>query len=201
MNDPLFVSYYTPDYAKRAKVLLRSLNSFGLEYDVREIPERGSWQKDSQFKAKFVWDRLVENFDRTSEKGRPIVWLDADAEVLQRPVYFFNSEADIGVCEYKHPQRDISEVLSGTIYFRNAVKTHRVVDAWIEECNANPDLWDQKCLRKALNRYADDGLRMEWLPISYCFIFDTHRKIFPETDPVIVHYQESRQAKMRKPTV
>ncbi len=196
---PLVVSYFTPDYRAKANALMRSLRKLGIEFQVEPIEELGTWQKDSQFKAKFIWKKLTENFDKVLGTGRPIIWTDADSEVLSYPYAFEHTECDIAVCEFKHTNRDVTELLSGTIYFRNNEKSHRVVDKWIEVCNENPSLWDQRCLRKALNFFADDGLRITYLPVSYCFIFDTHRKMFPDVDPIIVHYQESRQAKTRKP--
>lgn len=199
VKPPLFVSYFTPDYRNRANALIRSLRKQGLEFEIEAIEEKGSWQKDSQYKAKFIWDKLTRHFDKVLNTGRPIVWIDADAEVLSYPYAFEHTECDIAVCEFKHPDRDLTELLSGTIYFRNNIKTHKLVDRWIEICNENPQMWDQRALRKALNAFADDGLRITFLPVSYTYIFDTHRKLFPDVEPIIVHYQESRQAKTRKP--
>lgn len=196
---PLFVSYYTPDYKERARALLRSMRKLDLDFDVRPIEEKGSWQKDSQYKAKFMWDMLIENFDRNKGVGRPLVWVDADAEILNYPAQFFRGGTDFAAVEWRHPNIDKTELLSGTLYFANNVKCHRLVDAWVEECIAKPDDWDQRCLRRALNRFADDGLKITFLPVTYCFIFDIHRQIYPQVDPIICHYQASREAKLRKP--
>lgn len=196
---PLYVSYYTPDYATRARTLVRSLNRFDLDYVVEPIAEQGTWQKDSQYKPRFIWDQMVKHFDKELGIGRPIVWIDADAEVKLRPSAFEHIEADVMACEFKNDGMNKIELLSGTVYFKNNVRSQRVVDAWIEECSANPTLWDQKCLRKAIDRFPD--LKIGWLPVTYCFIFDTHRHLFPDAEPVILHWQESRAARTRKPTV
>ena len=196
---PLFISYYTPDYKARALALMRSLRRHGLDFEVEPIEEKGSWQADSQFKAKFIWEKMAQHYDHTLCKGRPLVWIDADAEVLLYPAAFEHVEADLMVCEFKNDGMNKIELLSGTVYFKNNVRSHRVVDAWIEECNANPKMWDQKTLRRALDRFTEDGLRVAWLPVSYCYIYDTHKQLYPEMEPVICHYQESRQAKTRKP--
>jgi Nucleotide-diphospho-sugar transferase len=199
VSHPLFISCYTPDYETRAKSLMRSLRRCKLDFEVEPIAELGSWQKNSQFKSKFIWKKLTEHFDRNLGIGQPIVWIDADAEILSYPVEFDHLESDIGVCEFKHTGRDLTEMLSGTIYFKNNLMSHRVVDKWIETCGENPEKWDQKCLRIAVDHFATQGLRVTFLPITYCFIHDTHKEMFPEAEPVIVHFQESRQARIRKP--
>ena len=65
---------------------------------------------------------------------RSAQFIDADAEILAHPAAFEHVEADVMVCEFKHPEIDRTELLSGTVYFRNNLRSHRVVDAWIEEC-------------------------------------------------------------------
>jgi hypothetical protein len=195
MVAPLYVSYYTPDYAARAAVLVRSLRKFELDFAVVPIDELGSWQKNTHFKPQFVWNQLVAN------PGRPVVWVDADAELLQYPHAFDHGElGDIGVCEYKHKFVDRTELLSGTVYFKNTAASLRLVDRWLINCRENPELWDQRCLRMALNLLEKD-LAVTWLPLSYCFVFDNGRRDYPEIEPIIQHYQESRAAKMRKPSL
>lgn len=196
---PLYISYYTPDYKTRAMALIRSLRRHDLEYEVVPMEEKGSWQKDSQHKPRFIWDMMTRHYDKVREIGRPLVWIDADAEVLAYPQAFEHVEADLMVCEFRNEYMNKTELLSGTVYFKNNVRSHRLVDAWIEECNAAPQLWDQKALQRAIGHFADDGLRIAWLPVSYCYIFDTHKRQFPDINPIICHYQESRAAKTRKP--
>lgn len=187
---PLYTSFYTEDYATYADNLVRSFDRFGLEHYVRAAPDLGSWQRNCQYKPRWLWDVMTRNL------GRPVVWVDADAEVLHFPGLFDKLDCDFAAVLYERKDTKRAEVLSGTVYLGGTTPAFRLVDKWIEMCSVNPGHWDQRCLEMAVNE--TDPLRKEWLPVEYAFIFDTFRSVFPKVEPVIEHFQHSRQTRRKK---
>jgi len=188
---PVYVSFYTPDYEDCAIDLMMSLETFGLSSDVQAFKDLGTWLKNCAAKPKYIWQMMSKH------EGHPIVWIDADAVVRRRPELFDSMEADLGVVRYEWPAPKRVEILSGTVYVANNIKAHRLVDAWIEECADKPDIWDQKCLENAMERI-EEKVKVTYLPISYAFISDTHRKKFPGVEPVIEHFQRSRRTRSKR---
>lgn len=176
------ISYYTKGsgYKKEAKKLIESLNKFRLQYDIQEVKSLGNWQMNTQFKAVFIRNLL----DKHNE---PLVWLDADAIVMQYPG-LFDKMSGFDLAVYYSP-RNNRHIRSGTIYMANNDKVKRLVDRWIEINQEHVDWWDQKSLTEAVSGWDGDVFE---LPEQYCYVFD-HRKI---DNPVIVHYQKSRVYKI-----
>lgn len=187
---PLYVSFYTEDYTKCATNLMSSLKEFKLPHEVKKVPDLGSWQRNTQYKPKFLWEKLTRN------AGRPIVWVDADAQINDNPILFDTITEDVGVCRVRRPGAETYEILSGTLYFKNTAPSQKLVDAWIETCAENLEHWDQTCLGLALERVTP--LTVRWLPVSYCYIYDTHKEQFPDVAPVIEHFQYSRQTRGKR---
>jgi len=79
-----------------------------------------------------------------------------------------------------------NEILSGTVWLKNCEETRDIVRLWESECHKHPEKWDQKSLQKVIG----DSYRE--LPFSYCKIFDRKPEV---TNPVIVHYQASREVR------
>ncbi len=192
---PLWVSFFTPDYGLVAAGMKASLEKHDLDHCIKPMPDTGSWVKNCAKKPRFIWDMMVANPER------PIIWIDADA-VVQRPPLLLESLGsehfpwDVSVCKYTWSARRITEVLSGTVYFRNNVRSLKLVDRWITECEMNPEVWDQRALEIALTQVKD--LRIHFMPVEYCFIFDFHRDEHPDAEPAIVHYQKSRQTRRKR---
>lgn len=176
-----FVSFYTKKtgYEQEVKNLIFSLEVWGLNYKIGRIDSLGSWQKNTHYKAKFI--RKMLDYCNT-----PIVWVDADAVIKDRPVLFETLKADFA-CHL----RGGSELLSGTLYFANNDTVKSFVDDWIATNEKHPDVWEQKNLQAVLPKWKDK-INIFYLPPEYCLIFDLMRK---EGEPVIEHYQASRRFK------
>ena len=182
---PLFVSYATDEYYReQAARLRRSLEALGLDVDVVNVKDRGSWVLNCAAKAEVVLQALEEN------RTRNVVFLDADAEVVALPTLFRELEGDVAA-----HLRSGSELLSGTLFFRNVPKVRELVRRWIELGRVKPAEWDQKTLELALAEGRRAGLAFEQLPPAYTFIFDTMARQHPDVDPVILHHQASRVVK------
>jgi len=186
-------AYYTRDtlYEEQAKRLIVSLNKFKIPYDVRAIENLGDWYKNTGYKPTFLKTMLEKHSDKS------VVYVDCDAEFLRYPDLFENWSTlvyiDVGVyvfdrsCYKKSAQG--TEVLSGTIFLKNNKKVYELVEKWEKECKEHPRVWDQRSLEKVLNG------QFHSLPGEYCKIFDRMDNI---KDPVIVHYQASRQVRKNK---
>lgn len=154
MSRPTFtvynaVTHGTP-YQAEALRMLASLAKFGIPY-VAETYERGdSWVENCASKARLI-RRARERIEG------PIVWLDADAEVVKYPSLFdelADTDADIGV-----HQRGEKGCISCTIWFPDTDRALDLIDRWQEACDARPDIWDQKHLNPLRDefRFADLG--------------------------------------------
>lgn len=189
---PLVVSYFTPEYAAAAKTLVQSLKKFELDYEVVPQPDLGSWQKNSQYKPRFLWSMAERH------KGRPLLWIDADAKVVGDVSCLAQTvrDCDVAAVEYRWKKVDRQELLSGTLLFSGTEASYRVLDKWIEVCDEDPNIWDQRALRKAFNEF-EGRAKLLMLPLSFAYIFDTHAEQFPEVVPLIVHYQWSRKMRAK----
>lgn len=189
MNPPLYVSFYTPDYFKQAERLEASLRALKLPYYIMARKDCGTWVKNCALKPGFILEMMAAN------PGRPIVWLDADAEVLKVPDFgrMYDSIVDVARCKYAW-WNGKTEVLSGTLWFNCSPAAMHLLASWEVQGHFEPEKWDQHTLETVLDStmavVAD-------LPVEYCFISDLHREQHPDMDPVIVHYQHSRTTRMK----
>ncbi|MBE3109326.1 MAG: hypothetical protein IMZ46_02260 [Acidobacteria bacterium] len=193
MTNFVVAAYYTvgTGYAIEAEKLRASLVKFGVDHKIVAVPNLGTWQKNTQYKARFVLDTLL--MARDAGDFRPHVFVDADAIFHAYPVLFETLDADAAFAwrDYsKFPSlssRTRRELLSGTIFLRNLEGTP-LVREWIAENDKNPMVWEQRNLQTVVAR-ANGKLRIAELPATYCKIFDIMRNAGPA---VIEHYQKSR---------
>ena len=181
--EPIFVNFHTTGrgYEGYASRLRASLDRLGCVHDLEAFPHAGSWTEAQALKPTFLQRKLDEHFPH------PIVWIDADAIVAQRPSLFFRwadeqNGPDIGV-HYK----DGAECLTGTVWLSNTRRTRDLLVRWVTLQQANPEEWDQRVLEKLLTQ--DRSVTIGRLPATYCQIFDSMRDA---GDPVIEHFQHSR---------
>lgn len=182
-KSPVFISYWTTGtkYKEEAEKLAESCQSAGVDYDVREVPNLGTWQKNTQFKPVFIKQMMGEY------NGRPVVWVDADARIVEFPELLYTMDADVAV-----HYRNGNELLSGTVFLSGSLKSKQLLDKWIEITKASPTVWDQKTFQDAVEIQLRSGLKLNRLPPSYCQIFDL---MADEGEPVIIHTQASRRLK------
>jgi hypothetical protein len=180
------VSYYTNDdiYRPYAEKLIESLKSLGLEYDVECIDSRGNWNRNTHYKPEFILKMLQKHCPNA------IVYTDADSVILSNPVLFENITADVAAHTLEHKRcRGINrpdELLSGTLYFANNDRAIKLIIKWIKLCSEHMSIWDQKLLAQLLTGFYH-------LPPEYCCIHDTMCGYVK--NPVILHFQASREAK------
>ena len=114
-----FISYYTPNYKEQVDRLRNSLNELQLPYCIEDIPNLGSWDKNTHHKPEFILKHLM-NSDA-------VVWTDADSVVRENPILFESLDCDVAFHRFKG-----KELLSGTVYFKNSSKTIALILKWME---------------------------------------------------------------------
>ncbi len=187
---PIVVSFYTlgTGYKEEADRLIKELHLFGFEHDIQGIQSFGSWQKNTQYKAKFIAG-MLEKYPR-----RNILWLDVDSSVYQYPDLFDNADFELGVhkidwAKYSHGRRKDKQLANAVIYLKNVDKVRRFVHAWIGLNEKQPDRIEMQTMAEVLDKW-EDKLKFHNLPASYCQIYDV---MAAEGYPVIEQRQASRQ--------
>jgi len=180
---PRVVSYFTSEYqATAAACLLPSLIQANIPHSVRHLPSLKSWQSNTLHKSEFLLRMHAEFPDED------LLWVDADARIYRNPFEALQQlKCDIGV----HFLRD-KELLSGTIWLPAGEQRARLLDQWRVENELYPQRWDQQNLASVLEHF---HCTVAKLPPEYCFIFDTSKKLYPKTIPIIEHFQASRTLK------
>lgn len=184
--EPVFVNFYTAGcgYDDHARRLAVSLNRVGALIDQESLAYPGSWARAQALKAPFLQRKLEENFPH------PIIWVDADAIVRQRPTLFYQWADDQNAPDIGVHYRNGNECLSGTVWLKQSELTRDLLTRWVKLQAANPEEWDQRLLEHLISENHD--LRVGRLPATYCQIFDSMKDA---GEPVIEHFQHSRQAK------
>ena len=185
----LVVGYFTEHtlYEDKAQTFVKSLHKYEVPHYVERVPNLGSWQKNTSYKPTFI-KRMLKQFPNVN-----IVYVDVDAKFFGYPVLFDNLDCDVAAYVYdgkEYRKRNWEpEVLSGTLYFRNCSKVLELVERWEIRCQSHTSIWDQKHLAVILG---DD---FERLPGEYCKICDKMKEVM---EPIIVHYQASREVRAKK---
>jgi hypothetical protein len=155
---PLVVGYYTigTPYEAEAREMERSAHRMGLDVVLRGIEVRGSWVENCAAKPEIIRDVQAEFPDRA------ILYVDADARFQRYPALFDGCNLGDMAC---HRLGATDELLSGTLYFGPTPAARALVEAWIEECKANPLSRESRALSNAMTRFGGD---VRSFPPEYC---------------------------------
>jgi len=177
---PIVVGYYTKGtpYELEYRKLVVSLEALEYEYDYKAIDSLGSWQKNTQVKAKIIEEMIIKH-------KRPILYLDVDAVMIQKPVLLDTVTTPIAAVHFA----DSGELLSGTIYLTTkalpTVKRWQAINALYPEVLPNGQLaWDQRTLKQAIR---ETECPFTELPQEYTWIIELTQRRFPGLAPVILH--------------
>ena len=87
----IVVAFFTDNaiYNKHAHELLASLKEFKIPFDMKQIENQGSWQKNTQYKPTFIKEMLVKYPEHS------IVYTDIDSVFKSYPILFENISKDI----------------------------------------------------------------------------------------------------------
>jgi len=194
---PLVIAYYTIDtpYEGEAEVLKLSLESVGYSYSIAGVPNLGSWQKNTQYKASFIFKMLHKY------PSEPLLYLDVDAIMVQPPTLLDNLKADIAAAHFANRAGGPGgELLSGTLFLGNTNKCLRIVERWIELNEQYPDrlpngkdAWDQRTLKMAIQNVPE--VNFVELPQEYTWITELTQRRMPGLSPVIMHTRGAKRFK------
>lgn len=179
-NQPFtVVSGYTvaTPYEHEIQHLLRSLDLHSIDQRIIVAFEsKGTWEKNCAHKATILLQAMQQC--KTN-----VVWIDADAVVVQYPTLFDTITNQFAA------YFDKGKILkSGTLFFKYSDPNVEMIQHWIDSCQRDPTQWDQRVLQQVVNDLHPDTLK---LPHSYCKKFDQPTG----ESPVIMHNQASRRFK------
>lgn len=185
-----FISFYTGHYEWDAKQLKKSFDKRGItNYEIEYIDNTGSWVSNTQLKAPFILEKLLQNDS--------VVWTDADSRIEHIPSLFDSIDTDTAFRFFKDssfnlPEHSIikgvdSYLQSGTMYFKNTPDVINLLKSWIELNEADRTQWDQWTLQHCLSK---SNVTVTELPESYVFIDGVS-----SGECIIRHTQASRRFK------
>lgn len=196
----IFISYYTTGVYEQVmnQYLLPSLQKWKLKYDVAEVRDLGSWQKNTGFKSKYIRAMLLEYKE-------DVCFLDADATIEDYPEMLFHIPDDFDIAIHlldwqlfwrNKPDQDQRELLSGTMVVKYNERTLKLLDKWIQQVEIQSSVKEQKVLEGIVLNNA--RYNVFDLPPAYCAIKKFDGTI-PEYigKPIIIHHQASRKYKNR----
>lgn len=182
-NFPLIVTGYTRtshlgSYYKRAMARLqKSLLKFDLPHIVFPMVDPKNWTDGCSFKARLIYYIL-------SRTNHPVLWIDADGEILQEPVLFNDPKFDLGLVQVGG-----GHWLSGTLYVGLGAKS--LINDWRNTASAK-EADEITLLNLVRNKYKK--LKVELLPQSYNSIIHTKT----DTSKIVIgHYIRPDVAPMR----
>jgi len=153
----LVISFYTPDneYAKWAETLKRSVERCGYEHEIRAVsfPECGTWSGRCAHKGPYILDAMKRH-------NRPLLWLDADSEMIKAPVLFDDPPFDFAVTQIAKSGR----LKSGTMYVAPAAM--KLLERTARLCVMRPNMAHEKNLTAAW-RVTRREYRTRILPRGY----------------------------------
>jgi hypothetical protein len=202
---PLIVSYFTTDeYAEHAKMLGRSTRIHRLDYEIDQIsPEElhvdsvplekvphGEDPKKLQFwKASVLYKPLFIKKKLEAHPDRDIVWIDADAKLLDFPKFLMVEKPDFDI-SYYHMDVLGNEPFGGTVFYRNTQAVRSLVDQWEVEVKKNPKALDEHSLSKVVRERKD--IVFQILPPEYCWVERWMRQKHRAAVPIIEQHAISR---------
>jgi hypothetical protein len=171
-------------YEEVVEPLVETCAAHNIPLDVTVVDPGETWQHNCAMKAQHVLDKL-------NEYRAPIVWLDADAEVLKYPVLFdeFAEANDHDFAGYSNAWD--KNLISSVLWFNYTPTAISLAEKWAKLCAQDPTRWDQDSLWLAMRQMP--GLRWRPLPRSYNHIMPRGEKVdHSKLDCHIIQRQASR---------
>jgi len=197
----ILCAYYTPNYQSVAEdYLLQSIPKLAFPYHVCQVDSKINWFGNILFKPTFILECLL-TFPTTN-----IVYNDVDSIINCYPSLFDNIQEDLGLyyLDYKehYGRNGKTELLSGTMFFKNCPKVIELVKIWKTKCDQSyrrNGCTEQYILNEMLKDNKD--ITVFNLPRTYCYINSLpngNKPFIPLINPVIEHFQESRKHRGNK---
>jgi len=196
-----FISYYTPGNYENVMntYLLPSLKKWKLDYHIEKVIDLQNWNANTSYKPTFILNTM-------NKFKEDVVFLDADAIIESYPQLLFDlpKETDFGAhwldwyLNWRNQTGgDNFHLLSGTMFIKYNEKMIKIFEQCIRDCKEAPNVWEQKILERIIEKQVD--LNIYKLPASYCVVINMKKEV-PNyiKEPVIIHWQKSREFKNRR---
>jgi hypothetical protein len=130
-NAVTFVTFYTNDaYLEDARRLERCCRHFGLAFEMVKGEELGSWKRNCNQKPGLL--------DRTRRRlSGPIVWLDSDCIVHERPEALLAARSEDAVL-WKGGVSEKPYVSSQVMWWNDSPSARAMIADWAKLAAANP---------------------------------------------------------------
>lgn len=186
----IIVSSFTEKYEPEIKRFLVSLKNTESKYIIYRQPDKGEWLKNCHYVPLSILKTLVDF------PNKNVLWVDADAEILEYPAYFNDFNCDVGAHKRMNPDGGF-HWNSGTLFYRNCPRIVSWLTHQIESLdNYYAGLKDWYHDTNYMLKNAESlGIHLAPIPAKFSIIFDTRQKEEQSIKPVIVHYQASRKHK------
>ena len=150
-------------YSDHAKRLIGECDSLGLQYDIKEKPSAGTYQKNCLSKPQFILDKLYE-------KRKPFVWLDIDSYLFKQPELFDGmvDRFDIG---FATSIPSIGGIKASPLFINNTPNCEAFLQTWSHNADAalaeNKKHFDHEPLF-ALVQHFQSQMRICFVGPEYC---------------------------------
>lgn len=111
-------------YRKSAERLAVTLDRLGLERDIQEIANRGSYRENCIFKPVFILREMLGS-------RYPLLWLDADSNLLRYPSDLVELPDDIDIA-LSTPDGNLARAKASPLFFNYHPKSLEFLCAWID---------------------------------------------------------------------
>jgi hypothetical protein len=179
VTQPIVVTFYTDQfYADKASTLGRSVKRHGLDFVARHLDDTGSWVTNCAMKPAFIRGMF-------EECSTPVLWMDADSEMVGSPARILETTADLAVHGSNAGQRVRRQAgrkdavrlppkwrgkpiwaNTGTVFVNQTMNALDLLDAWCMHQDDNARWYDQWTLMYAIADVPD--AKIDWLPNEYC---------------------------------
>ena len=194
--NPFIICCHTGEerYVSDCKRMVKSANKFNYEVYVEELKSGGSWQADCALKPSFIL-RCIQRFG-----SRPLVWVDADGEIMKHFDAFEDPYYDMGIPW--NPGKKFYEFSSGTMYFNPSGK-HVIpfLEEWGVACQEVIEgkhfKIDQLILYEVWKKSNNVPIT-EFLGQGYVKVFDHDWRSLQNQVEYVRHHQASREIRKFK---
>lgn len=183
----IICSYYTNDiYMRHAAELKKSLETFGLRFEIDQLTDLGSWMKNVQQKPAFIRSKMEKHKEET------IVWLDADCVVRARPELLLG---DLACDVAGFSARYQGDIWGSTLLFRPTDAARTVVANWDLRVQDRPDWQDNLSLKFAI-AIDTPAAKLVQIPATYAWTEWIMRSWEPKARPVVEHLAVEAKRRM-----
>lgn len=178
---PRVASCYPRDCGKdHIRPLARSLTALGLDFDIEVIDATEPGRLLGSEKADFILKMWQKH-------SRPILWVEADAEMIDLPHLPATLDCDFAVHKWNR-----WEMSTRTLYFGRSPAAEAMLQAWHCFASTYPAIWDGYVLDQAWSLISSQmSLDTVWLPRAYHAMRGDQD---PRRRPVVAHSVETTTA-------